>query len=76
MTHMEQVPAVWTVQPGADRQAVEDLVSRLAERLDIETPEIKGDQVLLPADYPKVARALEEVEPGWEDKELLIPPEA
>jgi len=75
MTHME-VPAVWTIQRGADRQEVEDLLGRLGERLDIAMPEIKGDQVLLPADYPKVARALGEVEPGWEDKELLVPPEA
>ncbi len=52
------------------------MLSRLADRLDIPEPEVKGDQVLLPAEYPKVARALEEVEPGWEDKELLVPPEA
>ncbi len=75
MAHME-VPAVWTIAPGADRQEVEDLVGRLADRLDIPEPKINGDQVLLPAEYPKVARALEDVEPGWEDKELLVPPEA
>ena len=71
-----EVPAVWTIPPGADRQEVEDVLGRLAQRLDIEMPEIKNDQALLPADYPKVARALEEVEPGWEGKGLLIPPEA
>jgi hypothetical protein len=70
------VPAVWTVPPSADRQEVDDLLGRLAERLDIDKPEVKDDQVMLPADYPKVARALEDVEPGWEGKELLIPPEA
>jgi len=32
--------------------------------------------VMLPADYPVVARALEEVDPGWEEKELFIPPVA
>jgi hypothetical protein len=29
---------------------------------------------MLPADYPRVARALDEVEPDWE--ELLVPPVA
>jgi hypothetical protein len=70
------VPAVWTVPPGADEQELEGVIGRLAERLDIETPEIKNDMVLLPADYPRVARALDEVEPDWRDKELLTPPEA
>ncbi len=69
------VPAVWTIARGADREEIEGVLSRLAERLDIPEPEIKGDQVLLPAEYPTVARALGEVDPGWEDKGLLIPPE-
>lgn len=73
---MEDVPAVWTISRGADRQKVEDVVGRLGERLDIPTPEIRDDMVLLPADYPRVARALSEVEPGWEEKGLIIPPEA
>ncbi|MDQ3720861.1 MAG: hypothetical protein M3350_08805 [Actinomycetota bacterium] len=73
---MEGVPAVWTISPGADREEAESLVARLAERLGIETPQIKDDMVLLPADYPTVARALNEVEPDWEEKELLIPPVA
>jgi len=68
------VPAVWTIARGADREEVEAVLRRLAERLEIPEPEIKGDQVLLPAEYPVVARALEEVDPGWEDKEQLIPP--
>jgi hypothetical protein len=68
------VPAVWTIARGADREKVKNVLSRLAERLEIPEPEIKNDQVLLPAEYPRVARALEEVEPGWEDEELLIPP--
>ncbi len=71
-----EIPAVWTVPPGADRDEVEDLLGRLALRLDIDKPEIKNDQVMLPAEYPKVARALGEVEPGWEDEGLLLPPEA
>ena len=70
-----EVPAVWTICDGADRQEVEELVSRLGDRLGIAAPEIKGDVVLLPPDYPSVARALDEVEPGWQDKELITPPE-
>jgi len=73
---MDGVPAVWTIARGADRQAVEDLVARLAERLGIQVPELKDDMVLLPADYPAVVRALNEVEPGWEEKDLLVPPVA
>lgn len=70
-----EVSAAWTVSRGADRQKVEDVVSRLAERLGIETPEVQGDFVLLPANYPEVARALDEVEPGWDEEDLLTPPE-
>jgi len=73
---MEAVPAAWEIAPGADRERVEDVVSRLAEQLEIETPEVGSDTVLLPADYPRVARALDEVEPGWRDESLLIPPSA
>jgi hypothetical protein len=75
MTQME-VPAAWTVNPGADREEVEDLVRRLAERLGTPSPELRNDFVLLPPDYPRVARALDEVEPGWREKALLIPPVA
>lgn len=75
MAHME-VPAVWTISPGADRQEVEELVGRLGERLDIPKPEIRDQMVLLPPDYPRVARALDAVEPGWDEKGLIIPPEA
>nr|MBA3840964.1 hypothetical protein [Thermoleophilaceae bacterium] len=53
---MDTVPAAWTAAPGADREKLGDLVGRLAERLEIDTPEVKGDFVLLPADYPRVAR--------------------
>lgn len=70
-----EVPAAWTISPGADREKVEDVLSRLGERLGTGTPEIRGDYVMLPADYPSVARALDEVEPGWSDEGLLIPPE-
>jgi hypothetical protein len=73
---MDAVPAVWQVAPGADREQLEDLVGRLAERLGIDTPQVESDYVLLPAAYPRVARALDEVEPGWRDESLLIPPEA
>ena len=69
------VPAVWNVYPNADREKLEDVLGRLAERLEIPTPEVQGDSVLLPADYPSVRRALDDVEPGWEEEELLIPPE-
>ncbi len=55
---------------------MEDLLARLAERLGIPAPEPKDDMVLLPANYPAVARALDEVEPGWNDEELLVPPVA
>lgn len=67
------VPAAWTVEAGADRQEIEELVNRLAEHMGIETPEIRDDYVLLPANYPAVARALNEVDPGWEDKGLTPP---
>lgn len=70
------MPAVWTIPRGADREEVEDLVARLAERLGIQEPELKDDMVLLPADYPTVRRALDEVEPDWDEKELLVPPVA
>lgn len=68
------VPAAWTIERGADRQEVEDLVSRLAEHMGIPTPEIKDDFVLLPANYINVSRALYEVDPAWEEKDLIIPP--
>ena len=51
-------------------------MGRLAERLEIDTPKVAGDYVLLPANYPRVAGALDEVEPDWRDESLLIPPEA
>lgn len=73
---MEVPPAVWTVPPGADEDRVQDVVSRLAEQLGIEEPEVEDNMVLLPPDYPQVARALDEVEPDWRDETLLIPPEA
>ncbi len=71
---MDEVPAAWMIPHGADREKVKEVVSRLGERLGIATPEIKGDYVMLPANYPRVARALGEVEPGWSDEDLLIPP--
>lgn len=69
---MQDVPAVWEIQRGADRQEVEELVSRLAEHMDIPAPEIRDDLVLLPANYIAVSRALSEVDPAWEEK--LTPP--
>ena len=71
-----EVPAVWTVPPGADEGKLEDVLERLAEELEIDKPEVKNDSVMLPADYPRVARALDEVEPDWRDESLLVPPEA
>lgn len=70
------IPAVWTVARGADEDEVADVLGRLAEQLGIEVPEIKDDAVLLPADYPRVARALDAVEPDWRGETLLIPPVA
>jgi hypothetical protein len=72
---MDDVPAVWRVVPGASEDKLEDVLGRLAERLQIDTPEIRSDYVFLPADYPRVAQALDEVEPGWRDESLLLPPE-
>jgi hypothetical protein len=72
---MDEVPAVWRVVPGASKDDLEDVLGRLAERLQIDTPEIRSDYVFLPADYPRVEQALDEVEPGWRDGSLLLPPE-
>jgi hypothetical protein len=74
MPGMDSPPAVWSVAPGADEDEVSDLLARFAERLGIETPQITNGSVMLPAQYPRVARALGEVEPDWE--ELLVPPVA
>lgn len=71
---MSAPPAIWTVAPGADEDAVSDVLERLAERLGMQTPQITNGSIMLPAEYPRVARALDEVEPNWE--ELLVPPVA
>jgi len=71
---MSAPPAVWSVAPGADEDEVSGLLARLAERLGLNTPQITNGSIMLPADYPRVARALDEVEPDWE--ELLVPPVA
>ena len=71
---MTAPPAVWSVAPGADEDEVNGLLARLAERLGVQTPQITNGSIMLPADYPRVARALNEVEPDWE--ELLVPPVA
>lgn len=71
---MEAPPAVWSVAPGADEDKVNDLLARLAERLGTETPQIMNGSIMLPAQYPRVARALDALEPEWE--ELLVPPVA
>jgi hypothetical protein len=70
-----EVPAAMDDRPGADRQKVEDVVERLAERLGIPTPELQADYVFLPVNYVTVAEALDEVEPGWRDETLITPPE-
>jgi hypothetical protein len=69
---MESPPAVWTVAPGADEAEVGELLERLADHLGIETPDITRGMVMLPAEYPRVARALDDVDPDWGD--VLIPP--
>lgn len=71
---MNAPPAIWTVAPGADEDQVSEMLDRLAAQLGINTPQITNGSVMLPADYPRVARALGEVEPDWED--LLVPPVA
>ena len=72
---MDFVPAVWRVVPGAPEEELKEVLSRLAERLQIDMPEVRSDYVFLPAEYPRVAEALDEVEPGWRDESLLLPPE-
>ena len=67
-------PAVWTVAPGAEEDDVGEVLDRLAGELGIDTPQITNGNIMLPADYPRVARALGKVEPDWED--LLVPPVA
>lgn len=71
---MEDAPAAWNIERGADRQEVEDLVNRLAEHMGIDRPEIRDDVVLLPANYIEVSRALYEVDPAWDEKDLITPP--
>jgi hypothetical protein len=71
---MSAPPAIWTVARGADEDEVSDLLERLAEWLGMPTPQITNGSIMLPADYPRVARALDEVDPDWE--ELLVPPVA
>ena len=71
-----EIPAVWTLARGADEDQAKDVISRLAEHLGIAAPPVKDGMVLLPADYPRVARALDAVEPDWRDESLLVPPVA
>jgi len=66
--------AAWPIEPGADPQEVEDLVSRLAEHMGIPHPETRDGYVLLPANYITVSRALNEVDPAWQKKALITPP--
>jgi hypothetical protein len=73
MLVMEAPPAVWTVAPGADEEA-KDLLDRLAAHLGIQPPQITNGMVMLPANYPRVADALDEVQPDWRDEDVLIPP--
>jgi hypothetical protein len=71
---MEAPPAVWTVAPRADEDEAKDLVDRLADHLGIQPPQITNGMVLLPANYPRVANALDDVQPDWRDESLLVPP--
>ena len=73
---MSAPPAVWTVAPGADEDEVAEVLERLADELGIDTPEVKNGMILLPPEYPTVARALDKVHPDWTDESLLIPPVA
>ena len=73
---MSAPPAVWTVAPGADEDEVAKVLERLADELGIDTPQITNGMILLPPEYPTVARALDRVHPDWTDESLLIPPVA
>ena len=74
MLVMEAPPAVWTVARGADEGEAKDLLDRLAAHLGIQPPQITNGMVMLPANYPRVADALDEVQPDWLDERVLIPP--
>ena len=76
MPGMEAPPAVWTIAPGADDDEAKDLVDRLADHLGIDPPQITNGMVMLPANYPQVAKALDKVHPDWRDESVLIPPVA
>ena len=73
---MEAPPAVWTIAPGADEDEAKALVNRLADHLGIQPPQITNGMVMLPANYPRVAKALDEVHPDWRDESVLVPPVA
>lgn len=73
---MEAPPAVWTIAPGADEDEAKDLLDRLADHLGIQPPQITNGMVMLPANYPRVANALDDVQPGWRDESVLVPPVA
>jgi hypothetical protein len=73
---MSAPPAVWTVARGADEDEIAEVMQRLADELGIEPPEIKNGMILLPPEYPTVARALDKVYPEWRDEELFVPPVA
>jgi hypothetical protein len=71
---MAEALARWTISDNADRDEVRSLVERLAERLDIVGPPLQPDCVFLPPHPERIVPALDEIEPGWERKGLIVPP--
>jgi hypothetical protein len=69
-----EAPAMWTIYPEADREEVEDLVTRLAAELGIDKPPLQETTVALPPDGAGVAAALDRIEPRWRERALLLPP--
>jgi hypothetical protein len=69
-----EAPAMWTINPRADRAEVEDLVSRLAAELGIDKPPLQDTTVALPPDSYRVVAALDRIEPRWREEALLLPP--
>ena len=68
------LPGVWSVLPGADGPALDDLLRRLATELAIPVPRVADGTVPLPGDVPRVIVALDRVDPNWGERGLICPP--
>ena len=63
------------IQGQADREAAVALVEKLAKRLDIRTPVIRGDDFEIPTEFASIEQiraALYELDPDWSN--LLVAP--